>query len=438
MSTTKTKVRTNRIPSSNFVGQASETGSIGKIVDGELDTGSKHDLAVAQEETELPLIKPSLRRRVNQRWFYELILENHRPAVPTLPKRRSKPPQRLTASRLGMVIRVPDVPNCLDSSSTKGSSASPSEQDIAPSTTSTEVAAAVSQLVSIPFHTLRESPGSPPPYRPPRVEPSDDVPTNEFTIRLLFPDGEAPTLIYTVYQNMPVSLLRLRLSNILEALFLVHLLVGPSWTTDILEHDGAITDRFFPGTDTPCPYLQRGSRVLVYFTRPATGPPVPPVPVPIGLSSLDVAPATGGWFSSHQHESKDDESKGDDLSHRRINEGRGKVGEREIGRDMGAGSARQTILMSCSVISPPWMHSNLLLLFPHHHPPGLQRPCLIENLPLESLDRMRCSKNIAASSAHAQGHTPVTPYRRRSRLFLFPPFRLQRPLRTNSGARSVR
>jgi hypothetical protein len=46
-----------------------------------------------------------------------------------------------------------------------------------------------------------------------------------------------------------------------------------------------------------CPYLQRGTRVLVYLERPDTEVFVPPVPVPVGLSSLDLAPAVGGWSS---------------------------------------------------------------------------------------------------------------------------------------------
>ena len=104
---------------------------------------------------------------------------------------------------------------------------------------------------------------------------------------------------------MLVSQLRLQVSELMEAVYLVHLLVGPSWTHDILEHDGMITDRFLPGTVVPCPYLQRGSRVLVYFVRPSSEPFLPPIPVPLGSSSLDLAPAEGGWVSSQQASSSE-------------------------------------------------------------------------------------------------------------------------------------
>ena len=48
----------------------------------------------------------------------------------------------------------------------------------------------------------------------------------------------------------------------------VHLLVGSSWEFDLLDHAGTITDRVFPGTDTPCPFLQHRSIVNVYFELP--------------------------------------------------------------------------------------------------------------------------------------------------------------------------
>jgi hypothetical protein len=106
-------------------------------------------------------------------------------------------------------------------------------------------------------------------------------------------------MIFTVSTGMLVAQLRLLISELVEAVNLVYLLVGvTSWTHDILEHSGTITDRFFPGTVVLCPYLQQGSRVVVYFERPDTEPFLPPVPVPIGFSSLDFAPAPGGWGSN--------------------------------------------------------------------------------------------------------------------------------------------
>jgi hypothetical protein len=103
-------------------------------------------------------------------------------------------------------------------------------------------------------------------------------------------------MIYSVHAGMPVPALRLQITELLEQPFLVHLLVGLSWTDDCLQHTGTISDRVFPGTTTPCPYLQQGSRVLVYLKRPVEHSEIPEI-VPIGMSSLDVAPAKGGWLS---------------------------------------------------------------------------------------------------------------------------------------------
>ncbi len=43
------------------------------------------------------------RRPVSQRWFYESGSKDVDPLTPSLPKRKSNPPQRLTASRLGLM-----------------------------------------------------------------------------------------------------------------------------------------------------------------------------------------------------------------------------------------------------------------------------------------------------------------------------------------------
>jgi hypothetical protein len=124
-------------------------------------------------------------------------------------------------------------------------------------------------------------------------------PRDSFSVRLLFPDKKYPTMIYTVYTDMPVFTLRLQISELLEQPFLVHLLVGVSWTANRLKHAGTITDRVFPGTTVPCPFLQQGSRVLVYLTKPEGESHEAPETVSIGQSSLDIAPAVGGWLSEH-------------------------------------------------------------------------------------------------------------------------------------------
>jgi hypothetical protein len=80
---------------------------IGQMRDLRSDHIVPSDLTVGLEETD-----PSSRRRVNQRWYYEpkdSTFEDNA-VVPVLSKRRSKPPQRLTASRLGMIACVPVEP----------------------------------------------------------------------------------------------------------------------------------------------------------------------------------------------------------------------------------------------------------------------------------------------------------------------------------------
>ncbi len=93
-----------------------------------------------------------------------------------------------------------------------------------------------------------------------------------FTIRLVFPNNDGPSCICPAYKSMLVSRLRQQIAGYLEVDLPVHLLVGDSWEYDVLEHTGTITDRFFPGTSTPCPFLQQGSRVNVYLARPAQAP----------------------------------------------------------------------------------------------------------------------------------------------------------------------
>jgi hypothetical protein len=107
------------------------------------------------------------------------------------------------------------------------------------------------------------------------VSPAEVFSPLGFTIRLLFPDGGSPSIIYPVHHGMPVSTLRQQIATLLSVP-VVHLLVcfsanpgsGLSWHHDILEHVGSITDRLFPDTNVPCPFLQRGSRVNVFFERP--------------------------------------------------------------------------------------------------------------------------------------------------------------------------
>ncbi len=267
------------------------------LEDSDLAHGTSSEIAVAPD---LETIHRPTRRRVNQRWVYEprQCAPALEPEGQLLGKRKSKPPQRLTASRLGMVVCV--VPGAHSHSTSPSLVSGQDASSAGPNASNRSAPLARGGTFPPLFEGLRESPGSPPPpQRLDQVESGDADREGRFSIRLLFPDRNGPTMIYPVESDMPVTLLRLQIAEMMESIYFAHLLVGvTSWTHDLLEHDGTISDRVFPGTDTPCPYLQRGSRVLVYLVQPGVDLPAPPVAFPPGLSSLDVPHATGGWNST--------------------------------------------------------------------------------------------------------------------------------------------
>ncbi len=92
-------------------------------------------------------------------------------------------------------------------------------------------------------------------------------------------------MMYPVSECMLVSFLRQDIASLLTLNRPVHLLVGFSWLHDVLDHEGTITDRVLPGTGTPCPYLQQGSRVNVYLARPPPGIPLSPLQDSDGVNS---------------------------------------------------------------------------------------------------------------------------------------------------------
>jgi hypothetical protein len=107
-----------------------------------------------------------------------------------------------------------------------------------------------------------------------------------FNIRLSYPDGEHPWHFYSVFHGMPVSGLRYNISCLLLVDSPVFLYVGPAWES--LDHEGTITDRVYPGTSQPCPFLVPDSEVRVHRFRlrsPAVLPQVS-ASLPIVGSSL--------------------------------------------------------------------------------------------------------------------------------------------------------
>jgi hypothetical protein len=185
------------------------------------------------------------RRTVNQRWTYEPVTQEDAPPL-ALPKRSSKPPDRLGMGTKSLMMG----PSILHKSSPNPS---PGERDSSSISPSLGGEGAHPMGATFPssvqsFPVLRDSSAPPPPHSP-RVDGWSMDMDGRFSIRLLFPERRSPTMIFTVATGMPVARLRLLISELVEAVNLVYLLVGgPSWTHDILEHSGTITDRFFPGT----------------------------------------------------------------------------------------------------------------------------------------------------------------------------------------------
>jgi hypothetical protein len=180
-----------------------------------------------------------------------------------LPKRRSNPPQRLTASRMGL-IAAPGALVCSDTSHDQVQSSCDSSRAAGSLITTSTLCLPVGGPSQTASDIQGDVQGIP---LPPESMAEGSVGLNRFTFQLHFPDGGEPTLICSAHDGMLVSVLRHRVMTFLEAAHAVHLLVGLSWEDDVLEHGGTITDRFFPGTHVPCPFLQQGSNVNVYFVR---------------------------------------------------------------------------------------------------------------------------------------------------------------------------
>ncbi len=178
---------------------------------------------------------------------------------PPLGKRVSKLPQRLTHTRLGMMISSAAVSG--DKSSTRPDAA------FSPSSSMSSATSEVAGSSSTHGH------GNEDPPLPDSLHPwphSTDYGGEEghssFLIRLTFPEGHLCDQNYLVDGGMTVRLLERRLAWLLQTRLSVFMFVHPRW--EQLDHAGFITDRLFPGTNTECPYLENGSLLRVLTTLP--------------------------------------------------------------------------------------------------------------------------------------------------------------------------
>jgi hypothetical protein len=187
------------------------------------------------------------RRRVGERWYYEDATRSVPVVEPTRPKRQSQPPQRLTSSKLGVVSvglassRLRLFINSMNTSSVDGGLSPHELVYTAPSNSSSRIENNASNSSGVPVASdpglslvVRQSPrplssssGPPPPPHLSSVGGDAATPTDQFSIRLLFPERRSPTMIFPVRGDMLVSRLRLKISELVEAVNLVHLLVDP-------------------------------------------------------------------------------------------------------------------------------------------------------------------------------------------------------------------
>ena len=81
-------------------------------------------------------------------------------------------------------------------------------------------------------------------------------------IKLVFPGGERESQTYSVHKFLSVQVFKQRLGNdLMKTTYPISLFVSPNW--QLLNHTGCVNDQVYPGTNTPCPYLDQGSTVRV-------------------------------------------------------------------------------------------------------------------------------------------------------------------------------
>ncbi len=97
-------------------------------------------------------------------------------------------------------------------------------------------------------------------------------------------------MFFPVFSTVPVLDLRHHIACLLAVASPVHLFVGPTWS--VLDHSGTITDRFLPGTTTPCVFLIPGSEVQVRRSPALDNVPFPVVQLTASPLVLEDASAT--------------------------------------------------------------------------------------------------------------------------------------------------
>jgi hypothetical protein len=371
----KLEIAQSKIPLSKSLGEpfsldvgVGQSDCLSRMVfERELDNENKFEETVEALETDSLAPNLSGRDRTNKLWFYEPRMEGQQPDLlaPAFPKRQSKPPQRLTASRLGLVASTAGVLVCSNTPHNPAQSSCSSSREVRTENTS----------LSLPAGGLHRSAPNDRgdirrPSSPPASMSEDSHELNRFSVRLQFPNGERPSLVYSVHGGMLVSVLRHRVMTFLEAQHPVHLLVGLSWEHDILEHEGTITDRVFPGTQIPCPYLQQGWNVNVYFTR--------------GEDTQDTTSElmgdSGSNEESAENSSPSEESPNDSSRSNKSQDGKreGDYDLDEMIRDQLAEDHAEDAMRSSCAIAPPRTRREEVLSDREHYSRRMQQEGLFE------------------------------------------------------------
>jgi hypothetical protein len=263
-------------------------------IDAELRRKSKRFAKVSGAP--VPLVKPP-RTRVNQRWFYEPVVESSSAALLTHQSAPANTASLLSVSHDSLV----DVSISLDMFADEDSvfDSVPIIGDVEgshlvgqPVTSQDALVPSVilgDGLAAVTDSSLQggeSSANSDPPNSFLALASSG---RSRFTIELHFPDHELPDQTYSVSSKLLVRDFITRMSYLIDSPDPVILLVAPHWS--ILDHEGSVGDHTLPNTSISCPFLRKGSVVHVrtqanYYRFSQTNSVVDPISARIHIHNL--------------------------------------------------------------------------------------------------------------------------------------------------------